>query len=209
MSESRTTTSAVFQLFWPSVRRFNKWPSWAHSLTPYCPMDCDAYLTGSTSLQHLCYKTKVLLSYSVTLRCKSECTDSLYYMHHWTIRSTQTLLLMIMKDGTLLSLFSFKPVAEHFGSNTHSCCYQTFLIITIYSKVFTTTLQFVWLSDYNGLQSWAKMSFPSKKKPSSIGPCGELLHTWTNKKPTTKDFIGSQGDERISTLVRKLHPARW
>lgn len=204
MSESRTTTSAVFQPFWPSVRRFNKWPSWAHSLTPY-----GAYLTGSTSLQHLCYKTKVLLSYSVTLRCKSECTDSLYYMHHWTIRSTQTLLLMIMKDGTLLSLFSFKPVAEHFGSNTHSCCYQTFLIITIYSKVFTTTLQFVWLSDYNGLQSWAKMSFPSKKKPSSIGPCGELLHTWTNKKPTTKDFIGSQGDERISTLVRKLHPARW
>lgn len=89
LSESRTTTSALFfQPFWPSVQRFNKWPSWAHSLTAYCPMNRDAYLTGSSSLQHLCYKTALLLSYSVTLRCRSECTDSLDYMHHWIIHST-------------------------------------------------------------------------------------------------------------------------
>lgn len=121
-----------------------------------------------------------------------------------------------MKDGALLSLFSFKPVAEHSGSNTHSCCYQTFLIITIYSNVFTTTLQFVWLSNYNGLQSWAKMSFPSKKKPLSIRkvPCGELLHTWTNKKPTRKDFCYLQNEFiyvccLFKALKKELFAINW
>lgn len=48
---------SFIQEVWPSVQRFNKWLSRAHSLTAYeCPMNRDAYLTGSTSLQHLCYK---------------------------------------------------------------------------------------------------------------------------------------------------------
>lgn len=133
-SESGTTITSVqfFQEFWPSVQRFNKWLSGAHNLTAHeCPVNRDAYLTGSTSLQHLCYKLHSCQAIqSLSVAGLSVQTASIIR----TIGQSaayQTLLLMIMKDEALLSpsVFFFKALAKY--PLTCKCsCHNIFLQIS-------------------------------------------------------------------------------
>lgn len=105
----------------PSVQRFNKWLSRAHSLTAYeCPMNRDAYLTGSTSLQHLSYKLHSCRAIPSLTVAGPAFRQPWLYAPLDNPQPYQTLLLKIMEDEAPLSTF-FKLDASGYLSFKHSC----------------------------------------------------------------------------------------
>lgn len=121
---------SFIQEFWPSVQRFNKWLSGAHSLTAHeCPMNCDAYLTAS-SLQHFCYKLRTRQTIqSLSIAGLGVQTASIIC----TIGQSaayQTLLLMTIKGKALLSPFPFKCLKEYILTHKCPCLYPHIHIIS-------------------------------------------------------------------------------
>lgn len=90
-------------------------------------MNRGAYLTGSTSLQHLCYKLHSRRAVQSLSVAGLSVPTALIIRTIGQSAAYQTLLLMIMKDRALLSsfifLFSQAPCRILFNSNIHVTTY--------------------------------------------------------------------------------------